>query len=85
MSVLVRDVTCRQAVELVTDYLEGQLSRRDRRGLERHLAACRDCSAYLAQVQAVLDATGRAGPEDLDDATIDGLVELFRKARGTEP
>ena len=35
-----RDIVCQQAVELVTDYLEGTLSRRDRRRFESHLAAC---------------------------------------------
>jgi anti-sigma factor RsiW len=85
VSVLVRDVTCREAVELVTDYLEGQLSRRDRRGLEHHLEDCPGCAAYLAQVRAVLDATGRAGPEDLDEATLDGLVELYRRTRSGSP
>jgi anti-sigma factor RsiW len=85
VSLLVRDVTCREAVELVTNYLEGQLPRRQRRGLEQHLAACKDCAAYLAQVRAVLDATGRAGPEDLDEATLDGLLDLYRRTKGETP
>ena len=34
-----RDIVCQQAVELVTDYLEGALSRADRRRFEAHLAA----------------------------------------------
>lgn len=32
-----RDLVCREAVELVTDYLEGKLSRRDMRAFEAHL------------------------------------------------
>lgn len=79
MSVLTRDLACQQAVELVTDYLEGVLSRRDRRSLERHLAACDGCAGYLVQVQTVLTATGRVGPEDLDPATLEGLVRLFHE------
>ena len=80
MSLLARDLVCREAVELVTDYLEGQLSRRERRAFERHLAACDGCDAYLAQVRVVLEATGHAGPDDLDEATLEGLVQLFRSA-----
>ena len=85
MSLLVRDVTCREAVELVTDYLEGQLSRRDRRSFERHLVDCDGCAGYLAQIRQVLDQTGRAGPEDLDDAALDALVELYRKTKDDQP
>jgi anti-sigma factor RsiW len=82
MSVLTRDVSCRQAVELVTDYLEGALSPRARRRLERHLAKCDGCEGYLAQVRAVVVATGAAGPEDLDPETMAGLVELFEQYKG---
>lgn len=85
MSLLVGDVSCQQAVELVTDYLEGTLSNRERRRLERHLKACDGCSAYLDQVRAVQEATGKVGPEDLDATTLEGLVELFRQHRGDEP
>ena len=39
-----RDIVCQQAVELVTDYLEGCLSRRDRRRFETHLRASPNCT-----------------------------------------
>ena len=84
MSLLTRDLTCQQAVELVTEYLEGALSRRDRRAFERHLEACDGCDAYLDQVRAVLVAEGSVGPEDLDEATVTALVELFRATRRTD-
>ncbi len=81
MIVLLRrtDMVCRQAVELVTDYLEGALSRRDRRRLEAHLVACEHCTEYLAQIRATIRATGRVVPEDLLPETRDGLVDLYRQ------
>jgi anti-sigma factor RsiW len=42
-------LVCQQAVELMTDYLEGSLSRADRRRFEKHLAKCAGCTEYLAQ------------------------------------
>ena len=33
-------ITCRELVELVTDYLEGALPRRDRGRFEAHIAQC---------------------------------------------
>ncbi len=64
---------------LVSDYLDGTLGWRERRRLERHLAACDGCSAYLAQMRSVVAATGAVSPEDLDPSTVDGLVALFEK------
>ena len=59
------DLLCRQAVELVTDYLEGSLSRRARKRFEAHLASCPHCTEYLAQLRVTIALTGHLGPEDL--------------------
>ncbi|HEX4175466.1 MAG TPA: zf-HC2 domain-containing protein [Acidimicrobiales bacterium] len=72
---------CRQAVELVTDYLEGALSRRQRRRLEAHLRACPNCSAYLEQIQAVIAISGAVEPDDLSDQASSDLTELYRRWR----
>ena len=85
MSVFTKDLVCQEAVELVTEYLEGVLSRGERRAFERHLAACDGCEAFVQQVREVLTATGRVGPDDLDPATLDGLVALYREHRGPTP
>lgn len=76
-----RDLLCRQAVELVTDYLEGSLSRRDRRRLEAHLAACPNCAAYLAQIRATIALTGAVEPDDLSPAARQELTDLYRRWR----
>jgi anti-sigma factor RsiW len=76
-----RALVCRQAVALMTDYLEGALSPRDRSRLEAHLAACPHCSEYLAQIRAVIDAAGRVEPDDLSEQSLDELVTLYRSWR----
>ena len=43
----------------MTDYLEGALSRRDRKRFERHLAGCPHCTEYLAQMRVTVAATTR--------------------------
>jgi anti-sigma factor RsiW len=79
MKLMPSPLVCRDAVELVSDYLDGSLSRRDRRRLERHLSACDACTAYLAQIRATVAASGHVGPDDLPDDVVEGLVNLFRQ------
>ena len=76
-----RDLVCQQAVELVTDYLEGTLSRRDARRFEAHLEACDGCEEYLRQVQTTIRVLGSVQPEDLAPETRQGLMELYRQLR----
>ena len=73
------DLMCQQAVELVTDYLEGALSATDRRRFEAHLADCPHCTEYLRQIRSTIAAVGRVEPESLSPDARDDLVALFRR------
>ena len=79
VSLLTRDLACRQAVELVTDYLEGKLSRRQQHRFERHLRGCPHCTTYLEQIRSTIALAGEIGPEPLDSDTREGLIELYRR------
>lgn len=76
-----KDLVCEQAVELVTDYLEGALSRRDRRRFEAHIRACPNCRAYLDQIRQTIRLTGTVRAEDLSDEAQADLTELYRRWR----
>lgn len=73
------DLVCQQAVELVTEYLEGTLSRRQRRRLRAHLDACPNCSAYLEQIQVTIRMSGSIEPEDLSPQAQDDLTALYHR------
>jgi len=75
------DFVCREAVALMTEYLDGQLSERDVVRLEGHLSACPHCSEYLAQLRVTIDALGRAEPDALSDEALDELVSIYRQWR----
>ena len=47
-------LSCRELVELVTDYLEGALSAAERERFEEHVAACDGCEAHLEQIRATI-------------------------------
>jgi anti-sigma factor RsiW len=75
------NITCRELVELVTDYLEGALDRRDRRRFERHIAGCDGCVAYLDQMRQTVAACGHLDEQSLDPAAREELLSVFRNWR----
>jgi predicted anti-sigma-YlaC factor YlaD len=73
-----RELTCAQIVELVTDYLEQQLTIPDTERFEEHLAFCDGCSQYFDQMRATIAATGRLHAADLPAELEASLLEAFR-------
>lgn len=76
-----RALVCREAVALVTDYLEGALTGADRARFEAHLADCPHCSTYLEQIRTTIVLSGRVEAESLDPTAQDELVALYRRWR----
>jgi anti-sigma factor RsiW len=76
-----REIVCQQAVELVTDYLEGALPGAARRRFERHLAGCPHCTEYLAQMRATIELAGRVTADDLTPQMQDEFIALYRQWR----
>ena len=74
-----RDLVCQQAVELVTDYIEGTLSRSERRRFESHLANCSHCSEYLVQMRVTIQLTGWIDSMDLPPDMREELTKLYRR------
>jgi len=79
-----RDIVCQQAVELVTDYLEGALPRAGRRRFEAHLAGCPHCTEYLAQMRETIELTGGLTADDLTPQMQDEFITLYRQWRTGE-
>jgi hypothetical protein len=75
---LSEDLTCAELVELVTEYLEGALSERDRERFEEHVVFCGGCSAYLDQMRRTIELTGRLTEEDVTAEAEAGLLAAFR-------
>lgn len=74
-------ISCADALELMTDHLEGALCDADRERMSAHLAGCEPCRVYLDQLRATIAIVHEAGPPeefDLDPRRIESLAELFR-------
>jgi anti-sigma factor RsiW len=72
-------LTCRELVELVTDYLEGALPAHDRARFEAHIAGCDHCSAYLRQMRETIVLLGTLPVDELSGEAEDELRAAFRE------
>jgi predicted anti-sigma-YlaC factor YlaD len=72
------ELTCRELVEVVTEYLEGTMEPEDRLRFEEHLAFCTWCVDYLDQVRETIRVTGALKEEHLTPKTRDDLLKVFR-------
>jgi anti-sigma factor RsiW len=71
-------ISCQEVVELVTDYLEGDLDEATRTELEAHLALCPGCDAYLRQMRVTIDELGHVPVDSLSEQAQGDLVTAFR-------
>ena len=71
------NMTCKELVELITDYLEGKLPDDIRMRLENHLSGCNGCTNYLEQMRRTIRLTGELREESLTPRQRDDLLQLF--------
>jgi anti-sigma factor RsiW len=76
--VSVEELSCREVVELLGDYLEGAMAPDDRARLEEHLAGCDGCDAYLEQLRTITRLGGRLPEEAVSSAAMAPLLAAFR-------
>ena len=72
-------MSCRELVELITDYLEGSLDAADRRRFEEHLTVCPGCRNYLEQMRATVRLTGALRAETIAPRMREELLEAFKE------
>jgi anti-sigma factor RsiW len=71
------DLSCRQLVELVSDYVDGDLTPADRARFEAHVADCPGCDRYLTQMRTTIALTGATAELDARPR-VSGLLAAFR-------
>jgi anti-sigma factor RsiW len=72
------EMTCRELVEVITDYLEGRLGREDRRRFDEHIADCPYCRSYLEQMRLTVASLGELPEESISPRARDDLLDAFR-------
>ncbi len=71
-------LTCKELVEIVTDYLEDRLHAADRYRFEQHLAGCDGCTRYVEQMRQTIRLVGTLREEDVPEPIRDALLVAFR-------
>ena len=72
------ELGCQELVELVTEYLEGTLGRRDHRRIAKHLTECDACVRYIEQMRETLGLLGTVPVETLSPEAQSTLLAAFR-------
>lgn len=77
------ELTCREIVEVVNDYLGDAMSTEDRASFEQHLHACPWCLTYLDQMRQTVTLAGKLTEASLPPELEQGVRALFRARRSS--
>lgn len=77
-------ITCVDALELMTEFLDRALSAEDQERFRAHLDGCEACAVYLDQLRLTVQITGTLRGQDeyqVDQSTMEDLVDIYRSTR----
>jgi anti-sigma factor RsiW len=80
MGATAEPLTCKQLVELVTDYFEDKLTPAERDRFDAHLEVCPGCESYLEQMRITMRLV-RDADELEERPEVSHLLEMFRDYR----
>jgi Putative zinc-finger len=70
--------TCKEIVDLASEYIEGGMTPSQMTQFELHLNLCEGCVAFVDQIRATATMAGRLSEEDIPEETKVKLLEAFR-------
>jgi hypothetical protein len=70
--------TCREIVDLATEYVEGALTTSQMTQFELHLNFCEGCVAFVDQIRRTATMAGRLSEEEIPEETKVKLLDAFR-------
>jgi len=77
---------CVDFVELVTEWMDGELDDATRSEIEEHLVICADCTVFVSQLRLTRRALGDLHEQNMSSVLRDRLLEAFSAwtARGSD-
>ncbi|HEU5346445.1 MAG TPA: zf-HC2 domain-containing protein [Ktedonobacterales bacterium] len=73
-----REMTCKQLVELVTAYFENALPTDECAAFDRHVGACPGCATYVEQMRQTIALVGGLREDDISPDAERNLLQAFR-------
>jgi hypothetical protein len=71
-------MTCKEFVEIITDYLEGTMSLGSRIRFHLHLGLCLGCRIYLKQMRQTIRTVGCLPQQPVPETIREELLRRFR-------
>lgn len=71
-------MTCKEFVEVITDYLEGKMGLLQRIRFHLHLGLCLGCRTYLQQMRQTIKTLGRLPEQPPPPEIREELLDRFR-------
>jgi anti-sigma factor RsiW len=75
---MLREMSCQELTELVTEYLEGTLPADDHDRFEEHFETCPRCQTHLEQMRQTIRTLGRLPVETISPEARAQLLAAFR-------
>jgi anti-sigma factor RsiW len=72
------EMSCRELVDVITEFLEGTMAPADRVRFEAHLGECPYCVNYLDQMRDTIAALGGLTEDSIGADARGELLEAFR-------
>lgn len=74
------DLDCKEFVEQVTSFLEGELDAAAQQRFVDHLAICDGCDRYLDQIRQTVHALDGLPAKSVSPAVREALLDSYRRA-----
>jgi anti-sigma factor (TIGR02949 family) len=80
-------ITCRELIDFLMSYMDGELPAEQRAEFERHLNACPPCRRYMATYEQTVQLSRQATavespPEPAPEALVQAILAARRGTRG---
>lgn len=76
-----KDQSCRGVVNLLCDYLEGDMASEESRDLEDHMEECPPCLSFLKTYRKTTELCSSLRPEDLPPELKEKLEQMLKKRK----
>lgn len=77
-----REIDCRKLVELLTDYVDGELPRSVSEAMDRHMGACAPCIAFVREYRFAGESARRVLIRQVPDGLEERLLSFLKKKCG---